>query len=76
MATHLLRHAPRRLVSAAAGWPVASQQRARRNALVASTALSERRREVLDVEEFLARHNRPVEGATTEPGSSPEGRTG
>ncbi len=67
MATHLLRHAPRRLVSAATGWPVASQLRARRNALVASTALTERRREVLDVEEFLARHTRGVEGGPAEP---------
>ena len=38
------------------GWPVTSQQHARRNALVASTALSQRCREVEDVEEFLARH--------------------
>ena len=72
MATHRLRHAPRRLVSAAAGWPVASQQRARRNALAASNALTERRREVLDVEEFLARHSR---GAAMED-PSPESHTG
>jgi hypothetical protein len=35
-------------------WPVRSQQRARRNALLASTALADRRRERLEVEEFLS----------------------
>ena len=48
----------RRLVGGTAGrvlrWPVESQQRARRNALVASTALARRRAERLEVEEFLA----------------------
>lgn len=39
-----------------AQWPVRSQQVARRNALVASTALAEQRRELLEVEEYLARH--------------------
>ena len=39
-----------------AAWHVTSQQQARRNALVASTALTQRRRELLDVEEFLAEH--------------------
>jgi hypothetical protein len=34
-------------------WPVSSQQRARRNALVASTALTRRRIERDDVESFL-----------------------
>lgn len=37
-------------------WPVASQHVARRNALVASTALAARRRELRDVEEYLERH--------------------
>ncbi|MGH3361607.1 MAG: hypothetical protein ACRDOM_04035 [Nocardioides sp.] len=37
-----------------AEWPVRSQQVARRNALVASTALVERRRQHEEVEEFLA----------------------
>jgi hypothetical protein len=45
---------PWRLLKAAATWHVSSQQHARRNALVASTALTERRRELADVEEFLA----------------------
>jgi hypothetical protein len=37
-------------------WHVDSQQIARRNALVASTAMAQRRRERLDVEEFLEQH--------------------
>jgi hypothetical protein len=37
---------------------VASQESAIRNAMVASTALTQRRRELLEVEEFLARHRR------------------
>jgi hypothetical protein len=55
-----LARTPLHLVTAAVtwpvSWPVTSQQHARRNALVASTALSQRRREAEDVEEFLARH--------------------
>lgn len=35
-------------------WPERSQQAACRNALVASTALAERRRQRCEVEEFLA----------------------
>jgi hypothetical protein len=33
---------------------VASQQTARRNAMIASTALTQRRAELIEVEEFLA----------------------
>lgn len=51
-----LQRSPWRLVTAAATWHVTSQQHAQRNALVASTALTQRRRELLDVEEFLAQH--------------------
>jgi hypothetical protein len=54
-----LQRTPRRLVTAGrrmATWHVTSQQQARRNALVASTALTQRRRELLDVEDFLAEH--------------------
>jgi len=47
---------PWRFVSAVAQWHVTSQQTARRNAQVASTALAQRRREHLDVEEFLSAH--------------------
>jgi hypothetical protein len=46
--------APRRLVRSVLTWPVRSQQGSRRNALVASTALTQRRRERDEVEEFLA----------------------
>lgn len=35
-------------------WSVDSQQRARRNAMIASTALAQRRAELDEVEEFLA----------------------
>jgi hypothetical protein len=45
---------PWRVFGAAAAWPVTSQHQARRNALVSATDLAHRRRERLDVEEFLA----------------------
>ena len=55
---HLLpRQAPRlwdRALGALRAWSVESQQRARRNAMIASTALAQRRAEIDDVEEFLA----------------------
>ena len=35
-------------------WSVASQQQARRNAMIASTALAQRRAEIDEVEDFLA----------------------
>jgi len=35
-------------------WPVESQQLSRRNAMIASTALAQRRAELNDVEDFLA----------------------
>ena len=38
-------------------WSVASQQRARRNAMIASTALAQRRAEMNEVEDFLASLN-------------------
>jgi hypothetical protein len=59
MTLQQLQRTPRRLVVAGrrmAAWHVTSQQQARRNALVASTALTQRRRELLDVEDFLAEH--------------------
>jgi len=43
-----------RLAHVVVRWPVESQQRARRNALIASTALAQRRAELDEVEEFLA----------------------
>jgi hypothetical protein len=42
----------------AARWHVHSQETARRNAMAASTVLTQRRRELADVEEFLALHRR------------------
>jgi len=54
MTLHRLGQTPWRIVAAAATWHVSSQQHARRNALVATTVLTERRRELRDVEEFLA----------------------
>ncbi len=35
-------------------WAVRSQQTARRNAMIASTALTQRRAELIEVEEFFA----------------------
>ncbi len=54
-----------RLVTTVTRWPVESQHRARRNAMIASTVLAQRRAELDDVERFLAsRHRDPVaEGA-------------
>jgi len=49
----LLQPTPWRLLRAVVDWPLASQHTARRNALVASTALTQRRRELRDVEQFL-----------------------
>ena len=59
MTIHQLQLTPWRIVSAAATWHVTSQQHARRNALIASTALAQRRKERLDVEDFLARYDAP-----------------
>ena len=50
LTTHLLD----RTVGAARRWPVESQLGARRNAMIASTALAQRRAELDEVEEFLA----------------------
>ncbi len=63
MTLHQLHRTPWRLVGAAATWHVTSQQRARRNALVASTALTASRRERMDVEDFLAEHAARFEGS-------------
>jgi hypothetical protein len=48
-----------RLVKAvgwAVQWPVTSQEVSRRNAMLAATALTQRRAERLEVEEFFARY--------------------
>jgi hypothetical protein len=56
--------ATRSVLGPIAAWPRESQQRARRNALLASTALAERRRERLEVEAFLDAHARRHERST------------
>ena len=53
-------------------WPVASQQRARRNAMVALTACADRRAEREDVASYFAeraeRTDGPTPAATPDPG--------
>ncbi len=61
----MLLNSIRVLASAATSWHVSSQQQSRRNALVASTALTQRRRELQEVEEFLAEHAARVARAQT-----------
>jgi hypothetical protein len=46
-------------------WPVESQLAARRNAMVASTSLAQRRAERLEVERFLAAAQTAAEVAAT-----------
>ena len=61
--TRLVALAPRALIRSFAQWPVGSQHRARRNALVACTELTARRKEREDVEDFLAsRYRTSVHG--------------
>lgn len=55
---------PARLLRSTLQWPVRSQEGARRNAMAASTALAERRREVLEVEEYLDELARVQPGPT------------
>lgn len=50
-----------------AGWHSRSQVTARRNALVAATALAQRRRERQEVEEFLARYRSGAEAGPVMP---------
>lgn len=52
----------------AARWHVLSQETARRNAMVASTALTQRRIELAEVEEFLALHQRQFDVRTVHAG--------
>lgn len=42
-------------------WPVAAQQHARRNAMVAATACAQRRIEREEVADFLRSHRRPAD---------------
>jgi hypothetical protein len=55
-------------------WPVASQQRARRNAMLAATACAARRAERQDVEDYLAALAAPAE-AVPLPARLPHPRT-
>jgi hypothetical protein len=50
----LMPHLLEPTVVAVRQWPVESQRRSRRNAMIASTALAQRRAELDDVEDFLA----------------------
>ena len=54
-----------RLLRAAGSWHVGSVQVARRNALVASTALAQSRAERTEVEEFLLAHQATWESRRT-----------
>ncbi len=58
VASHLIGRPLREMVEAVRRWPVESQRAARRNAMVASTALAQRRAELAEVEEFLASRRR------------------
>lgn len=59
-------------------WPVAAQQQARRNAMVAATACAQRRIEREEVDDFLQVHARatgsPAPSATTPTPATPEAR--
>lgn len=48
------------LISRARQWPVESQQQARRNAMLAATAATQRRVEREDVADYLARRTSPA----------------
>jgi len=54
-------------LSPIARWAVESQQRSRRNAMLASTTLTQRRSERVEVEEFLA----SLRGRTATPANRP-----
>ncbi|WP_146207427.1 hypothetical protein [Nocardioides silvaticus] len=54
-----------RLGQAISEWPVASQQQARRNAMIALTDCAQRRAEREDVESFLAERAALRDAATT-----------
>jgi hypothetical protein len=62
---------PMATVRAVRAWPVASQQKARRNAMLACTSLTQRRMERQDVEDFLASlHPAPLHPASLHPAVS------
>lgn len=53
MTMHNLRRTPWRIARAAGRWHPASQERARRNAMAASTVLARHREERNEIERFL-----------------------
>jgi hypothetical protein len=57
-------------LSPIARWAVGSQQRSRRNAMLASTTLTQRRSERVEVEEFLASRAR-TRRSTARPAAAP-----
>lgn len=65
LAAHLLHRSIGPAIGRARRWPVESQLAARRNAMVAATALAQQRAEREEVEEFLAAHGRAPVPATT-----------
>ncbi|MBI2245337.1 MAG: hypothetical protein HYU55_15860 [Nocardioides sp.] len=63
LAAHLLRRTYDRSIARMRRWPVESQLGARRNAMVAATALAQQRAERDEVEEFLAARRQPPAAA-------------
>lgn len=47
-------------------WPTTSQQRARRNAMIACNVLAEHRAQIRDVEDYLVRFAAPAARRTTQ----------
>ena len=62
---------PLQLVRSVLGWPVETQLGSRRNAMVASSALTELRREREEVEDFLEAHAARWSAQGSSQGSSP-----
>jgi hypothetical protein len=68
--TEPLRAAIRWTVARTVDWSVESQQQARRNAMVASTSLAQRRAERDDVEHFLAAVSTPATAPANVPAAA------
>ncbi|MEZ0578717.1 hypothetical protein [Nocardioides sp. MH1] len=60
-----------RLGQTVSGWPVASQQQARRNAMVALTACARRRAEREEVASYLAERAAPAASTDVSPTTTP-----
>lgn len=63
-----------RLFSLVTAWPAESHQQARRNAMIASTALAQRRAEREDVEEFFAALGKDATAGPVQPVVAPTAR--